>query len=209
MAGNTKEERDECIGSFPDLEFDGQFIVNSDKNFFYNCIGFAIGYDDIWIAPSQRKRIPWFWWPDVVPFNDAPDSLMATFQYFGFEVCADDHPEEGYDKVALYAKDGHWKHAARIIGENLYHSKLGESYDIYHRKGDVLNRAKKPEDSYGKPFITMKRKIEDRSILSNKRPPCGYMKWLGNTFVYMAPSPLRMDTIQRIINGQYMMTIIK
>lgn len=207
MAGNTKEERDTCIGYFPDLEFDGNFVVNSDPNFLYNCIGFAIGYEDIWVAPSQRSSIPWFWWPETVAFNDSPGSLIATFQYFGFEICTDDLPEDGYDKVALYSKDDHWKHAARIIGVNLYHSKLGESYDILHRRGDVLNRSKKPEDSYGEPFTYMRRRIEDKTILTTKRPPCGYMKWLGKTFFYMAPSPLRMETIQRIINGEYAMSI--
>ena len=207
MAGNTKEERDTCIGYFPDLEFDGNFIVNSDPNFFYNCIGFAIGYEDIWVAPSQRRSIPWFWWPDTVPFDDQPESLVDTFHYFGFEVCPDDDPEEGYDKVALYSKDGHWKHAARIIGENLYHSKLGEAYDILHRGGDVLDRATKAEDSYGVPFLFMRRKIEDKTVLAIKRPPYGYMKWAGNTFLYMAPSPLRTQTIQRIINGGYAMSI--
>ena len=207
MAGNTKEERGECIGYFPDLETDGSFVVNSDPNFFYNCIGFAIGYEDVWVAPSQRGRIPWFWWPETVAFNDLPGSLIATFQYFDFEICTNDLPEEGFDKVALYSKDGHWKHAARIIGENLYHSKLGESYDIFHRGGDVLNRSTRPEDSYGEPFIFMRRRVEDKTVLTNKRPPCGYMKWSGNTFYYMAPSPLRNETIQRIINGEYAMTI--
>ena len=207
MAGNTKEERDACIGYFPDLAFDGYFVVNSDPNYFYNCIGFAIGYEDIWIAPSQRKSIPWFWWPDVVPFNDASDSLIATFLYFGFEVCSDDHPEDCYDKVALYSIDGKWKHAARIIGEGIYHSKLGESYDIFHRRGDVLKKAKDPSYSYGEPFIFMRRKREDKAILAAKKPQYGYMKVFGKIFYYMAPSPLRIETIQRIVNGDYNMNI--
>ena len=204
MAGNTKEERDFCIAAFPDLEYDGSFFVNSDTNVFYNCIGFAIGYEDVWVAPSQRQSIPWFWWPDNVPFDDNPNSLIAAFHYFGFEECENDIIEKGYEKVALYSKDGKWKHAARIIGDNLYHSKLGECYDIYHRGGDVLDKAKNPSDSYGTPYKFMKRKLQDReAILEAKKPPYGWMTFAGNTFYYMAPSPLRSETFRHILSGDY------
>lgn len=210
MAGNTKEERDFCIAHFPDLEFDGSFEVNSDPNYFYNCIGFAIGYEDVWIAPSPRKSIPWFWWPDSVPFDEDPNSLVATFQYFGFELCDNDSLEDGFEKVALYSKNDNWKHAARIIGENIYHSKLGECYDIYHRGGNVLEKASNPNESYGEPYMFMKRRLQERdSILNAKKPPFGYMTFEGNTFYYMAPSPLRGETIRRIMSHDFDLNISK
>lgn len=198
MAGNTKDERDFCINLFPDLGTDNYFRVNSDCDYRYNCIGFAIGYTDIWVAPFPRKIptkddislriIPWFWWPNVVPFDENPCSLVRTFEYFGFETCDDDSIEPNYDKVALYSHMGKWTHAARIIDEGVYHSKLGECFDIIHRKGNVLEQTTNPMDSYGKPFVFMRRKKADQSILSTKRPPMGLIRFAGYVFKYMTPS---------------------
>ena len=186
MAGNTQDERNFCISVFPDLAFDKSFKVTSDCNRLYNCIGFAIGYQDLWIS-TVRDNIPWFWWPDAAPYDDLQDSLVRTFEYFGFEVCNNDMPEEGYDKVALYAKDGRWKHAARIIGSGVYHSKLGECFDIFHRDGDVLNLSTDPNNSYGTPFVFMRRKLLDRALLSVNKPKFGIHDLaIGN---YILPPP--------------------
>ena len=192
MAGNTKAERDFCIAHFPDLEHDGCFKVTSDPDAKYNCIGFAIGFNDIWVAPSPRtvgpSRVPWFWWPSCVPFDSHPDSLIHTFEYFGFEICNDDKFEPGYDKVALYSHEGRWTHAARIIAEGVYHSKLGECHDIIHRRGDVMENTTDPNESYGQPFVFMRRRIQERSLLINRRPHIGVMRYAGQVFQYLVPN---------------------
>lgn len=185
MAGNTKEERDKCIGHYPDLEYDLAFVVNSDEDKKYNCIAFAIGYQDIWIATG--RDIAWFWWPNHIPLDTDPNSLVETFRYFGFEVCNDDLPEAGYDKVALYQKDGNWTHAARIIADGVYHSKLGESFDIFHRRGDVMDKANNPSESYGIPFVFMKRKYADRSKLVSQKPQPGNMRYKGHDIPFLLP----------------------
>lgn len=198
MAGNTQVERDFCIGVFPDLVNDGSFVVTSDCDLLYNCIGFAIGYKDLWISLG-RENIPWFWWPDSVPYNDSQDSLVKAFEYFGFEICNDDIPEANYDKVALYAKDRKWKHAARIIGPDLYHSKLGEGYDIHHGPGAVLNRANNPNNSYGEPFAYMRRKITDRVLLVVNKPSPGSFIYKGVQIPYMAPSKANPALISMLV----------
>lgn len=202
MAGNTKGERDFCIGVFPDLAKDDSFKVTSDCDRLYNCIGFAIGYQDVWISIS-RDNIPWFWWPDTVPYDDLQDSLVKVFEYFGFEICNNDIPEPGYDKVALYAKDGKWKHAARIIGLDLYHSKLGECYDIHHKSGDVLNTANNTSNSYGVPFVFMRRKFSDKVLLDVNKPKFGVFKYNGCQIPYMTPSKANPDLINYLINKAY------
>ena len=194
MAGNTKAERDFCIAHFPELGKDNDFKVTSDPDVKYNCIGFAIGFNDIWVAPSPRmipSRVPWFWWPACVPFDDQPDSLIQTFEYFGFEVCNNDYVEAGFDKVALYSHNGKWKHAARIIGDGVYHSKLGECFDIIHRRGDVMEHSANPDESYGKPFVFMRRKLEDRCLLINRRPNIGLIRYAGREYQYLLPNHLR------------------
>lgn len=198
MAGNTKVERDFCISCFPELARDSAFKVTSDEDDHYNCIGFAIGYNDLWIAIG-RDNIPWFWWPDSVPYNREPNSLVKTFMYFGFEECADDKMEEGYDKVALYSKNGFWTHAARIIGNGLYHSKLGESFDILHSPGNVMDQTVDPRISYGKPFAYMKRKVSDRHLLIAKKPTFGYLSFMGHRIPYMAPSKADPTLLNRLI----------
>ncbi len=198
MAGNTQSERDFCINIFPDLEDDGSFIVSSDHNWFYNCIAFAIGYNDIWISIG-REHIPWFWWPDSAPYDLNPDSLIKVFEYFGFQLCTNDLIESDYDKVALYVKDGKWTHAARVIDNGVYHSKLGECYDINHRSGDVLNRANKPNDSYGAPFVFMRRHVSDRGLLITQKPGFGYAIVNGKRIPYMVPSQASSIQIQELI----------
>lgn len=189
MAGFTQGERDYYISIFPDLALDGSYDVTSPDDKTYNCIGFAIGFKNVWV--STGRDIPWFWWPPTVPLNTNPDSLKQTFVYFGFEECGDDVCEDGYDKVVLYEKEGMWKHAARVIGDNLYHSKLGEGHDIHHRGGDVLNKASKPEYSYGKPYAYMRRKKEDNHITEDKRPQVGKIKHKdGRVFCFMVPDVL-------------------
>ena len=190
MAGNTQAERDFCIAHFPELGNDIVFKVTSDPDVKYNCIGFAIGFNDIWVAPFPR-RVPWFWWPACVPFDEQPNSLIQTFEYFGFEVCDNDFVEAGFDKVALYSHVGKWTHAARIIGDGVYHSKLGESYDILHRRGDVMEQSTNPDESYGKPFVFMRRKLEDRQLLIDRRPHIGVMRYAGREYPYLLPNHFR------------------
>lgn len=185
MAGNTKEERDKCIRHYPDLEYDSIFTVNSDEDMLYNCIAFAIGFQDIWI--SAGRDVPWFWWPNHIPLDTNPNSLVETFKYFGFIECDDDLPEAGYDKVALYQKDGSWTHAARIIEDGVYHSKLGESFDIFHRRGDVMNKANNPIESYGIPFLYMRRSFADRNKLITQKPPVGRLIYKGQEIPVLLP----------------------
>mgnify|MGYP006936034358 CR=1 FL=1 len=91
----------------------------------------------------------------------------------GFEKCENGNTEEGYDKVALYRvrpfqdpetdewiDEYGWTHAARVIQDNVYHSKIGPSFDIYHRSGDVFEGT-----DYGEIYQYMRRPENKREIV--------------------------------------------
>ena len=64
-------------------------------------------------------------------------------------------PEAGYVKVALYAKDGKWTHAARQLESGRWTSKLGIYEDIEHAAPQDLCG-----DLYGQIHNVMRRQRE-------------------------------------------------
>ena len=95
----------------------------------YNCIAWAaVGSTTEW----------WSHWPGCkwpTP-NRSPhvDSLVAVFLGLGFErrPASDATLEPGFEKVALYARNGAWQHAARQLPDGKWTSKLGPDEDIEH-----------------------------------------------------------------------------
>ena len=131
------------------LKSDPNFKLTSQPTYRYNCIAFAMGMSDRWVDVAN---LPWHWWPPVQK-DDTINSLIAAFEYFGFEKCGmDDNIDEKYDKVVLYGKDNQWQHAAKVVAPNVYHSKFGESFDGTHSSGNVLSV------KYGDPYVVMRRK---------------------------------------------------
>lgn len=182
MALNTKANRKKLKNIFPRLATDAHFSIQSPETPEYNCIAWAMGFNDRWVDyfldyDISRKK----WWPDGVARDSKPDTLIAAFKQLGFVECEDDSNEEGFDKVALYkvspltdpytgetiANEG-WTHAARVVSSDMYHSKIGSLFDIYHRSGDVFMGT-----SYGDIYQFMKRKKEDFAItekIKNEEP---------------------------------------
>ncbi len=178
MALDTPENREKLIDSFHHLSDDENFCITSRKTPSYNCIAWAMGFDDRWVDcypdfDKARKK----WWPEGVARDFNPDTLVSAFEMVGFVKCDDDSPEDGYDKVALYKvsplvdpmtgkkiADEGWTHAAKVLESNVYHSKIGESFDIHHSGGDVFAGS-----SYGSIYQFMKRKQSDRSICDSIR----------------------------------------
>ena len=103
-----------------------------------------------------------------MPCDEHNESLMALFEYFGFKQCDDSSFEKDYDKVALYADAEGWTHAAKVIGDNVFHSKMGTAWDIQHSGGNVF-----AETEYGEIFAYMKRPISERYLTDMKKPHIG------------------------------------
>ena len=57
---------------------------------------------------------------------------MEVLAGLGYTVCDTGERETGYDKVAVYARDGRWTHAARQLENGQWTSKLGPDEDITH-----------------------------------------------------------------------------
>lgn len=154
---------------FGNLSTDANFHITSPETGAYNCIAWAMGFEDRWVdyipSSSQHKK----WWPKGVNRSYLPSDLVHAFEAVGFELCDDDEHEDGYEKVALYKvvpfrepisnemKPEGWTHAARVISKDVYHSKMGPSFDIHHSSGDVFAGT-----TYGKVYAFMKRAIKDR-----------------------------------------------
>lgn len=54
------------------------------------------------------------------------------FAHLGWEECDDRSVEAGCVKIALYCKDGEPTHAARLLSNGFWTSKLGQNVDISH-----------------------------------------------------------------------------
>lgn len=160
MALDTPINRQQLINIFPDLAGDANFKILSDCNPVYNCIAWAMGYDDRWVDPSNAI-VPWLWWPLGAERSYTPEALISAFKAEGFELSDNSTPEEGYSKVVLYKNPntGKWTHAARIITADIEYSKFGQAWDGQHSHNVLCNTAKGQEtQSYGIAYAYMKRK---------------------------------------------------
>lgn len=153
------EELKQMLSAFPRLKTDSFFTVTSCASSVYNCVAWAMGLSDRWVSPNPAFA-PGIWWPQCVNRSSSIESLIEAFECMGFCECADDLPETGFDKVALYKnpKNNEWTHAARVLSENVYHSKIGSNCDIHHGKQSFN------ETQYGKICVYMKRATSDRRI---------------------------------------------
>jgi hypothetical protein len=96
----------------------------------YNCIGYAAG-TRTWWQPKPLvggKR----YWPPGVPQEETVDAYVKAYEFKGYSLCQDGSFEAGYEKVAIFAKNGTPKHAALQKDEFFWISKLGKAEDICH-----------------------------------------------------------------------------
>ncbi|HLL89079.1 MAG TPA: hypothetical protein VK324_07225 [Tepidisphaeraceae bacterium] len=127
----------------------GRYAKTSDEDEEYNCIA--------WAATGEKSEWwshgPGYKWPAA---NRSPlvGSLVAVFLGLGFEERPpeDTAVEPGFEKVALYARHGMWKHAARQKTDGKWTSKLGPDEDIDHDSPECLCG-----DSYGVVHCIMRR----------------------------------------------------
>ncbi len=136
---------------FPRLSFDS-YRKTSECDPTYNCIAWAAEDTRRWWWPMEG-----YYWPSDVPKELSLDAFIQLFMRLGYAPCESDEREEGFDKVALFAKavDGSLKpqHAARQLLNGRWTSKLGNLWDIEHELFDLNS------DAYGQPLVFMKRAI--------------------------------------------------
>lgn len=101
----------------------------------YNCIGFAAG-TKMWWQPLPLlggKR----YWPPGVPQEETIDAYVKAFEFKGYTICEDGSYEKDFEKVAIFAKNGVPKHAARQLNAKYWTSKLGKHVDIEHELNSI------------------------------------------------------------------------
>ena len=133
------------IGQFPGLA-QSQFDITSNPDPFYNCIAWAAGRMD-------RFWWPGHFWPKGAPKKVTRASFISAFESIGYDVCGGPELENGFEKVMIYECNGEPTHAARLLADGRWTSKLGSSHDIAHTI-DSLNGA-----IYGTPALFMRRPI--------------------------------------------------
>jgi len=119
--------------AFPNLVRSGYAITSPhDPN--YNCIAWAAADTSRFWWPT-----PFSYWPAGVPRELTLAAFEEAFRNLGYDSCNDGDLEEGFEKIALYAKDGVPTHMARQLESGAWTSKLGPAEDIRH--GDVAGVA--------------------------------------------------------------------
>ncbi len=160
MDKKTEEIKDQIFRMFPSLVHDEKFEITSRQTCDYNCIAWACQYDDRWMQPTSFPPPPFdciVYWPLGVSQSRDVQCLIEVFTSNGYEMCGLDwEHEEGFQKVALYVKEGtnQWTHAARERKNGLWTSKLGQSHDIQHGGPHTITGK-----IYGVVFCIMKKKL--------------------------------------------------
>lgn len=122
------DDLDYLFDWFPELE-SVHWRKTSDEDDDYNCIAWAAGNDRRWWWPNRLGRNHW---PSGVPPIPTLDAFRRMFATLGYSECESESYEDGWERVAVYAKDVLVTHAARQVGPKRWTSKLGYDIDIEH-----------------------------------------------------------------------------
>jgi hypothetical protein len=133
--------------AFPRLA-GSSYEVTSPADPSYNCIAWAAGDVLRWWWPASQS-----YWPRGLALRSTVDAFVKVFRQQGYESCVDASLENGWEKIALYAKEGGSPtHAARQLPDGTWTSKLGKDVDISHDNLDVLCG-----NQYGNLVVIMRR----------------------------------------------------
>lgn len=112
------------------------YVRTSRRTRRYNCIAWAAGDDTRrWDMSVHAQGA---YWPPGVVESEAVEALVSVFESIGYSRCSDTVFEEGFEKVAIYGRDGNWRHVARQLADGTWTSKLGELDDITHLNVEAL-----------------------------------------------------------------------
>lgn len=149
-------EEAQIIEEFPGLAHDPDFKITSPIDTNYNCIAWAVHYNNRWMWPGGvgTKICDGFqFWPDGIEDSVDVAAFIKAFAQLGYELCESADFEKGYRKIALYVTPNTTEctHAARQLSNGKWTSKLGKSHDIQHGSPYSLEG-----NWYGKVYCIMK-----------------------------------------------------
>lgn len=124
--------------------------ITSPPTHQYNCIAWAFEDPTKWWWPQDH---PDAHWPIDCDGLTTLEAFEAWFDHDGWELTQNPSYEAAYRKVALYADaNGEPTHAARLLEEGKWTSKLGPFHDVWHgyneldgpAYGSIIRIYKKP-----------------------------------------------------------------
>ena len=133
------------------------------------------------IWPDEDEQ---FGWPSDIPREETVKAFELFFSKMGFVRTQNAELEQGYEKVAIYARDATATHVARQILQKPYvgcwTSKLGSEVDIRHATINSIEGI-----AYGSVALILKRKYDGRppSIPELFPPPPKLVSPLGKTLL--------------------------
>lgn len=130
---------------FPALAAGG-FQITSAPTPEYNCIAWAIGDNEHFWWPGTH-------WPKTAGKKATRENFVRAFKLKGFELCENGNPEPGFEKIVLFEKDGAPTHAARLLPDGNWTSKMGSFHDISHKLEGLEGQV------YGRATLFFKRKL--------------------------------------------------
>jgi hypothetical protein len=150
---------------------DSNFACTSDRTLGltakYNCIAWAAGKTDNWWWPEATGG---YYWPPGLPKEQCGQETLVNFvDAFGTEgylPCRDGAFERGFEKIAIYAdSDGCPLHAARLLPNGVWTSKLGDMEDIEHESLTAVEGS-----LYGSVVSFLKRPTSNQPIMGAGTP---------------------------------------
>ncbi|WP_324752100.1 DUF7689 domain-containing protein [Roseovarius sp. Pro17] len=117
------------VGIFPNIQ--PSALITSPQTEVYNCIAYAAGDMTRWWWPDAMGMC--YWPPGAMRLSTLP-AFQIAYETLGFQLCADDSFVEGVEKIAIFHLHNEPTHAAKLIDQGTWSSKLGKSYDISHSK---------------------------------------------------------------------------
>ncbi|MGR3317359.1 MAG: DUF7689 domain-containing protein [Candidatus Anammoxibacter sp.] len=146
----------ELRGIFPNLRPTTD-TIKSPIDLNHNCFAYAIRDTLHWWEPYGSilpGSFPEYHWPNELPHNKLPQTLVSFFEIHGFEITDDPDHEIGVEKLALYVRDNEVTHAARQLPNGRWKSKIGNKEDILH---DLDELESDIPYGYGEATIFMRR----------------------------------------------------
>ncbi|NEO53893.1 MAG: hypothetical protein F6K54_12865 [Okeania sp. SIO3B5] len=120
--------------TFPGLSSGNYQVIDGSMNKKYNAVAWAIGEQekDRWWEPDDLGT---YYWPHPVPRQDTLEAYTEVFELHGYSRCPgnNENLERGFEKVAIYCKEGKPLHVARQLPDGQWTSKLGEGQCITHK----------------------------------------------------------------------------
>lgn len=123
--------------------------ITSERTPTYNCVAWAAGVTSVPWWPIEGAG---YYWPPTVAREPSVGAFVAAFISIGYEPCDGTDHQQGYERIAIYAKNGMPTHVARQLQSGAWTSKLGDREDISHLSPGLLDG-----DLYGIVVAVMRR----------------------------------------------------